>query len=353
MDPMINIMKPSMPTEKQLSHYLKRIDRTKVYSNFGPLYSELVDELSVYFCVPPECIVVMSNATLGLMSALSVAKVPDSQKVYLPSWTFAATAGAAKMMVKKRHFVDIDDEWRAIIKPNYRFVLDVLPFGAELIPSRYDNQEFTVIDGAASFDSLKAAGNNLKDNQVLILSLHATKLIGAGEGGVCIATNPEIASEIKSWINFGFNGSRNSDSLGINAKISEYTAAVGLASLKNWETNRKILAEKMEYARKISNDLGLEITESMRKGFVSPYWIVRFETHKIKTRVNEHLQKNQVETRNWWELGCHNMNAYKDFTHENLDQTKLVGRTSLGLPFHTFLTKSEFEKIARLISEVI
>jgi dTDP-4-amino-4,6-dideoxygalactose transaminase len=346
-------MKPLLPSEKQLRPYLKRIDSAKIYSNFGPLYDNLVDELAIYFDVSPKCVVIVSNATLGIMGALSVATIPDSQKIYLPSWTFTATAAAAKMAVKNRHFIDVDEEWRAKIEPNYKFIIDVLPFGAKLIPSRYFKQNFSVIDGAASFDALKSVGKLLKENQILVVSLHATKLIAAGEGGVCITANPEHATRIKSWINFGFNGSRNSDKFGLNAKISEYTAAIGLASLKNWEATREILAKKLNHAREISEDLGVEISPSMKQGYISPYWVVQFKNHKIKCRVQEFLNFNQVETRNWWESGCHRMGAYKEFTHENLNNTKLVSETTLGLPFHAFLTKKDFQKIGSLINQVM
>lgn len=350
---MINLMKPKMPKAGDLSIYLQQIDDSGIYSNFGPLSSRLIARLSDHFGVEEDQIVLMNNATLGLLGAISILSESGAgNRISLPSWTFTASASAAILSGCNASFEDIEDDWRIRNSDGYQFVLDVLPFGDSLRDATASplKAKYQVIDGAASFDALHQVGGSLPENSVLVVSMHATKLVGAGEGGICIASSPEIASELRAWTNFGFDGGRTSRRIGTNSKISEYAAAVALASLDCWEDTRSILNQQRMIALDISNSLGFSVIDSMAKGHISPYWILKFDSPEIKGRVIDSFLKNDIETRDWWGSGCHTMAAYRSIEHADLSKTIWASKTSLGLPFHAYLSAQDFELMHKALS---
>lgn len=350
---MINVMKPRMPRANDVIPYLHQIDDSGVYSNFGPLSSSLISRLASYFGVAEDCLVLMSNATLALQGSLSVLSANGAGKdVVMPSWTFTASASAAVLAGLNVEFADVDEEWRVKPKLDDVFVLDVLPFGEGLRDQSTSQlaDKWQVIDGAASFDALRGAAINISGKSIIVVSMHATKLLGAGEGGVCITGSADVARELKAWSNFGFNGSRDSKSIGTNSKLSEYSAAVALASLDLWGETKAILSNSMKKAIAVSKASNLTITSSMSKNYVSPYWIVSFDSRLHRDGARERLNLNGIETRTWWGSGCHTMSAYRDIRCRDLQNTEWAAATSLGLPFHSYLTDDDYEFIQKVLT---
>ena len=344
-----------MPKSEALLGYLKQIDEAGIYSNFGPLSKRLIARLSDHFDVDGDQIVLMSNATLALQGSISILSERGAgNHISMPSWTFTASASAAVLSGCDPLFVDIDEDWRVVNSVSSDFTMDVLPFGdsLRLAGTSSLNAHWQVIDGAASFDSLYRSVGNLPKESVLVVSMHATKLLGAGEGGICIASSIEIANELRIWSNFGFDGTRDSRRIGTNSKISEYAAAVALASLDSWPETREILEKNRLMALEVSNTLNLSVSGSMKKGFVSPYWILKFDSPKHRDLAEERLRDNNIETRHWWAKGCHAMEAYKSIKCLDLSSTIWAAETSLGLPFHAYLTNADFDQIFKVLSDV-
>lgn len=349
----INVMKPKMPSADLIFPYLKQIDASGIYSNFGPLSSLFTSRLASYLGADEDCVVLMSNATLALQGSLSVlSEAGAGLDVVVPSWTFTASTGAALLAGLSVEFADIDDSWRVETNDSDSFVLDVLPFGEGLRMGSVGtlNPKWKVIDGAASFDALRGVASKLDPTSVLVVSLHATKLLGAGEGGFCVTGTPEVAKEIRAWSSFGFRGSRESQRIGTNSKISEYTAAVGLASLDMWDETRSILQMHLNKALEISKSCGLPITSAMQRKYVSPYWIVSFDSSEKRDRVQAKLNSSGIETRNWWGSGCHKMAAYRSIPHRILVNTEWAAETSLGLPFHAYLSDEDYDRIYKVLN---
>lgn len=348
----IRVMQPMMPSKDDIIPYLSEIDSTGIYSNFGPLHNRLVARLSDYLNVDPACIVLFSNATVALQSGVSLFKPNSLHSAHLPAWTFTATASSVLASGVDAKFVDVDSDWRAKFESHVSLAIDVLPFGDELRsdPIRSD---FQVIDGAASIDSLHGCGPSLPPNSILVISMHATKLIGAGEGGVCVASSPDVANELKSWSNFGFEGTRISQTIGTNAKLSEYSAAIALASLDRWKNTREILDSVGRMAIESIKDLDVNVAPSMDKGFITPYWVVQFKTPRLKELAEVAFMNKDIETRNWWSNGCHKMPAYKSIAYDDLSNTEVLAKTTLGLPFHAQLSETDIDQIRSTLISVL
>jgi dTDP-4-amino-4,6-dideoxygalactose transaminase len=349
----IDLLRPKVPSFEDLTPYLKRIDKTGKYSNFGPLNEELISRLADYFDVEYSQVHTVSNATQGINGAIQILSKDAGSVWDLPAWTFAATPSALKQARGYGVFCDIDNEWRVIPSSESSFLIDVLPFGDNLrskpLPK---NIHSIVIDGAASFDALKQVGKNLETNTFLIVSMHATKLMPGGEGGIVIIKNHELSKKFRSWTNYGFESSRHSINFGTNAKISEYTAAVALASLDQWDLIRNKFLENSKFALEVSRSLSLNVNTSMTNGYATPYWILKCESPDQKESFVSSLRSNSIAYRDWWEAGCHKMSAFSSFKFGTLDNTDKVSSLTLGLPFHYFMRESDFLKILSVLEKV-
>lgn len=349
----IPVARPIMPITQELLPYLERIDASHVYSNFGPLVLQLESELSEYLSIPKANICTTSSATLAIAGLLATSGI-TKRKIKTPSWTFTATPAAIHQSGFIPHFIDVDPlTWESDIPTGPEPGVHVLPFGASMVSAlanERDGLEPMIIDAAASFDSLNKLNLPTNRSWAIAVSLHATKLLGAGEGGFVYSNDREWIQRFKAWTNFGFAGQRNSILIGTNAKMSEYHAAVGLASLNKWDKNRLLINELQDECLAISHRLELNVHPSMRRREISPYWIVQLENHFVKQSVISSLEKHKIEFRNWWSAGAHLMPAYSNDPHdESLAVTRNLAQSTLGLPFQLGLGDKELNRIEQAL----
>jgi dTDP-4-amino-4,6-dideoxygalactose transaminase len=342
------VMKPLLPDYKNVEKYLRTMDLNRNYSNFGPLLTSLENRYADFFNVKSEQVVCSANATLALLGGCILS---DSETIIVPSFTFPATIQAAIASRKKVIIQDIDlATWMLSeekIKHEARIL--VLPFGSE--------GEFTfgttqaslrIIDAAASIGNFENRLGNLNINELIIFSLHATKILGVGEGAISVFGDAKLASQFRSFINFGFNGSRNSTTMGINAKMSEVSAAYGHAALDLWVTEKKEWLQVNNLQFKIELELGISPYFSNNNN-ISPYWIVEFPSESIRDSVVKHLNFSKIDSRLWWEKGCHKMTAFQNLSIGEFCNTDDVSSRILGLPKFRDLDNNDIN----LISEVL
>lgn len=356
----IRTLIPHMPSFLELQKYITRIDESKWYSNFGPLNSELTARLADYFALEESMVSTISNATIGLQAVLSNLEIPLTERVELPSFTFSASPAAVLLSNREMYFVDIDSEFRCIPSSTSAIVMDVLPFGDE--PRFFEGgykPNFLLIDGAASFDALNSIGKSplFDDNVAIVISLHSTKLIGGGEGGIVLSKNVELIRKIRKWQNFGFDlefqGHRTSTFPGTNAKMSEYSCAVTLASLDAWPITREKYRLVTKRASEISSDLKIAVHPAMAKGFITPNWVIILESSHQRKTVEDLCMKYRIETRKWWSDGCHQMPAFKNQPTSNLRTTKSIVDRYLGLPFHLYLSENYWDLVQKILETSI
>jgi len=350
----IPIMVPTVPKFEHYKKYLDQIDENRIYSNFGPLNDLLIFRLSEYLGVNPDNICTVSNATLALQGLIATSSCfEDFDSWSLPSWTFTATAAALGQVQRLGTFVDIDDNWRAVFPDIEPAIIDVAPFGDSIDIERLGKRKAAIIDCAPSFDALRNVKLVASYPVAIVISLHATKLIPAGEGGVVVSNSPNWIQEIKKWSNFGFSKERNSDFLGTNAKLSEFSAAIALASLDSWESNRKTFLDLRQKTLEISHIFNLKCSPAEEKGFATPYWVLRTNSKTQSDRIMEKLSQHSIQTRKWWGEGCHKMPAYANFLRSKLSKTELAAETSLGLPFHLHLQERDFVLIVEALEQAL
>ncbi len=352
----VPVMNPLLPTFEQYTHYLRQIDQARIYSNRGPLVKLLESRYAGKLGMPnPALVVLCSNATLAIQGFLQISEV---NTWHVPSFTFAATVHAAIQSGKQVIMEDIiEDTWMispdVIKNPKLEGIVPVLPFGAPFNPSPYSHLSHVLIDAAASIGGARAWVNNLQESWAAVFSLHATKSFGIGEGGLIVFGSEAIAAEFRSWINFGFLGSRDSVTLATNAKLSEFHAAVGLAVLDNWDVEASEWSKVKQQTEAVTEIFGLNPIEVIPKGTLSPYWIISHIDKNLITRIEQTCLENHIETRKWWSRGCHWMPPFKAIASKTFSNTDKLSDSYLGLPMSRNLSESDIFRIKQVILDCI
>ncbi len=348
----IPVARPRLPPASAIQPYLREIDGNFWYSNHGPLALRLQSRLAAHWGVDDQNVTLIANATSGLTLALLASGARPGQRCLMPSWTFVASAGAVVAAGLVPHFVDVlPSTWapdpttieRLARQPDVGAILIVAPFGAPLDLAVWDEVRRRtgmplIIDAAAAFDTLQAGGPMPAGECPLVVSLHATKVFGVGEGGALLSRDPDLAQKVRALAQFGFAGSRLAQTQGVNAKISEYTAAVGLAGLDTWDGERAQWDRVTQaYCAMLPRDLALAPT--FGQGWVASTLTVLWP--EDRPGLAGALSAEGVSTLSWWGLGCHAQPAYKGHTAEDLPTTQIYARRSVGVPFWKDLSETQ------------
>lgn len=363
----IPVLRPALPTAAQLAPYLRRIDETRWYSNFGPLSREFERKLATHFGVELEHVAVFGNGTLALIHALQAMQVAAGSLCVMPSWTFVATPAAACAAGLTPYFADVSAESWAIEPQTLRqradlakfgAVVAVAPFGAPLDHQAWD--DFTaqtglpvLIDGAAAFDAVATQPRARIGRTPVMISLHATKAFGVGEGGVLLSRDADLIARARQWGNFGFIGGEPIAHLaGSNSKVSEYGAAVGLAALGHWPQRRARIARLTEdYARTLVAIGGVGLAPGFLGGQVSNS--CNIVTSLPAWDLAARLTRAGVMTRRWWGNGCHAHPAYVACPRDPLPVTERLAWHALGLPFYHDLDKAALKTVCEAVTAAL
>ena len=250
---MIPVTKPYLPNREKLKSYIDGIYERQWLTNNGQLVQELTQRLENYLGV--ENLLLVSNGTLALQIAYRALGINEpvngkpAQAITTP-FTFIATASSLKWDGVQPVFADIDPQtWclapeniEAEITPQTRAIVPVHVFGnacnVEAIGDIASRHNLKVIYDAAHAFGVKYKGESLlKHGDAATLSFHATKLFHTVEGGAIIFKRKKDLERAKKMINFGITGPESIDELGINAKMNEFQAAMGLCILDEMEIN--------------------------------------------------------------------------------------------------------------------
>lgn len=293
-------MKPLLPSADRLLPYLQRIDDTRHYTNFGELNAEYQSRISELFECP--C-VTGSSATSLITASLMALDLPRGSLVAMPSYTFPATAAAVVSAGLVPYFVDALGvcgsqfiDMPKIPLDKVSAIIVVSPFG-KAIPSfnKIDLGVPIIIDAAAGFDVFSTVCRPGKTP--VIVSTHATKAFATGEGGLLLAKDTDFLEKVRRITNFGLTPDRRIEYTGLNAKFSEYHAAVGLAELDGWADKRERLLSKLK-----------------------PYG-VNYAITQVPVPIAQYPDAKQKI------YGCHIHDAYKNFPRAELPVTEELIRT--------------------------
>lgn len=344
----IPVMKPKLAKFDMAEKYLREIDLNRVFTNYGPLVKQVEYRYADYLGVKPENVVALVNATLAIQGCVQISKI---RKWAIPNFTFAATAHAVACAGKELQLVEVSrSDWKMNL--NYFNssnvgIIPVMPFGSPVNIGDYELWDHVIVDAAASLGSTLTNVKKLKPDQFIVYSLHATKVLGAGEGSIVICGSEENAKKLRAWANFGFTETRESSFLATNAKMTEYVAAYALAALDQKDVEEAEWTKVLDHKKKLMEEIGMLNISDLYPGF-RPYWI--FQLQDNTESLIQNLNKEGIGNRTWWSRPISSMPAFSQLEILGGNSISLNLSTRLiGLPMWRDLSFNTIEKIAEII----
>lgn len=258
----IFVTKPYLPPLEELMPSLEAIWSRGILTNGGPFHEEFEAALCEYLGV--EHISLFANGTLALVTALQALRI--SGEIITTPFSFVATAHAALWNGITPIFVDIDPETlnidpariEAAITPRTTAILPVHCYGnacaVDDIQRIADIYNLKVVYDAAHAFGVRLGTRSLAIfGDLSVLSFHATKVFNTFEGGAIVCPDKKTKTRIDHLKNFGFVDETTVVAPGINGKMNEFSAALGLIQLKHLD---EAIARRQALATRYAAALG-------------------------------------------------------------------------------------------------
>lgn len=343
----IPVMKPKLVSLASSERYFRRIEETRSYSNSGPLLREGEDRIAQLLGTEPENVVLCASATVAIEWAIRSSGFSDVQ---VPAYTFAATGLAALNAGANIMFSDVDCESGLLkLQTANKHVLPIVvaPFGAPIQEEMFLGARKGILDAAASLGNTIDNGLVLPGGWVAIFSLHATKVLGIGEGGLAVFGDRRWADDFRSRINFGYVDGRIGSKASTNGKLSEFGAALLLATLDviNDEREDWLLAQALA-KRYFSHP---KISRFDRGAGFHPYVVARVSEFGRAALLTDSLRRRDIETRRWWAEPLPNLSAFR--VSERYPIADQLANSLIGLPMFRGLSSAEADRIASALED--
>jgi dTDP-4-amino-4,6-dideoxygalactose transaminase len=348
----IPFLKPNLVQKDAYSHYLDMIDLSRTYTNYGPLNAALEKRMTDEYFHSVGSVVTANNATIGLMIAISQMK-KSGKYALMPSFTFQATPLAAMWCGLEPYFVDISpidwcmdpqavEEALLLLGDEVAVVVPYATFGAVMKLDYWEALQRrgipVVIDAASSLGSYDA--DDVPFGQgftgTVIYSLHATKTFGIGEGALIYSADSGTIDSIRQMANFGFDERRESILPGLNGKLSEYAAAVALATLDVLEAKLHIRHTIAQWYEKHLNEhsmftLGWQ-TQPCAGNVARQFFPLLCPSGQNNSYYVGKLAEQKIQTRTYFSPSCHRQHAFQRFGRTQLTVTEQLDSQIISLP---------------------
>ena len=358
--------RPSLPPLKEFINYLEDIWESRWLTNQGKYHQAFEKELADYLGV--NYVSLFANGTSALITTLQVLRI--SGEVITTPFSFVATTHALHWSGIKPVFVDIESNYfnldpkkiEAAITPKTTAILPVHIYGnpSEIarIQKIADTHGLHVIYDACHAFGVKLDGEGICNfGDLSALSFHATKVFTTFEGGAIICHDEKTKRRIDYLKNFGFTDEVTVVAPGINAKMNEFQAALGLLQLRYIDEmieKRKRIAEI--YRKELKGIEGIRYLTDI-KGIKHnyQYFPILIDSKKYersRDEVYEELKKHNIFTRRYFYPLISQFPTYRSLssaTFENLPVAEKVTKEVLCLPIYPNLSNNHIIIICKII----
>ena len=358
--PQVRVLVPYMPTPGELAPYLREMEEAGVYTNGGPLVTRLEALVAEAVCAPwiphvEACAV--SSGTSALELALRALDRPRGTAVAVPALTFRATAQAVANAGMLPVYCDVDAA-RFQLRPDsvpegVDVALPVAAYGLPLPLEEWERWACRYPERRVVMDCAGAFGDQQSpvSRQVQVcFSLHATKFLGAGEGGLVVGCRGTL-DRVRQLASFGdVPGATNN-------RMSEYHAAVALASLAHAPYKAlRLNRVATEYLRRL-DELCPQVVSlrSQALGPRSSLFVVDLPDvpPQANARVSRALRDAGIETRMWYRPFPQELGSLAGSPQDMPPVTSAAARRHLGLPFHARMGKDDVLLVCRALSDAV
>lgn len=353
---MINVTKTFLPPQAEYQAILKRAWDTGWMTNRGVLVTELEAQLKRYLGV--EHIIAMTNGTLPLQIAIKAMGLTG--EIITTPFSYVATTASIVWEGCQPVFVDIHPEYltidetkiEAAITANTTAILATHVFGnpcdveaIELIAKKHDLK--VIYDAAHCFGVTYKGQSLFNYGDVSTCSFHATKLFHTGEGGAVFTKDIALYDTLFYHHNFGHDGPEAFHGIGINAKMSEPQAAMGLAILPYMKTildAREIAYDCYNEALKGVDVQLLIIRENTQWNY--SYYPVIFKDESQLLKVKEALNMVDIFPRRYF---YPSLNALPYIAPQSCEVSRQIASSILCLPLFVGLEEKDIHRIINII----
>ena len=363
----VNVTSPYLPPLEEVLPYLQEIWDSKVLTNGGQFHQRFETALRDRLGVPE--ISLLSNATIALVCALQELRITGD--VITTPYSFVATSHSLIWNGIRPIFVDIDpdtlnldpDRIAAAITPQTTAILAVHCYGHPCdvrgIQEVADTYNLKVIyDAAHAFGVEVGDGSVLNHGDLSVLSFHATKVFNTFEGGALVSKDPQAKRRIDWLKNFGHAGETTVVATGINGKMHEFSAAMGLVQLKHLDhvLERRRAVDAL-YRERLAGVPGIRLLGPSPGERVSNYAyfpILLDGRYPLgRDELNDLLHSNGIRSRRYFYPLISDFPMYRTLPsadRANLPVAADVTERVLCLPIYPDLPLEVVERIADLVA---
>lgn len=362
----IFVTQPFLPPLGEFNEYLQKIWDSKIITNNGPFHQQLEKALCEYLGVP--FISLFANGTLALITALQALDIKG--EVITTPFSFIATAHSLLWNGITPVFADVDPVYgnidpqkiQAAITNKTSALLPVHVYGNpcdhKMIETIAQKNNIKLIYDAAHCFGVRQNGVSVCNyGDLSILSFHATKVFNTFEGGAIVCHTPEIKQHIDDLKNFGFRDEVTVVAPGINAKMNEMQAAMGLLQLKYSDTTIEKRRRIAEFYRENLVDIkGIRVLKDIENVKHNYSYFPVFIDEEVyglsRDLLYEKLKQNNVFGRRYFYPLISTFKPYRNLpssASENLAVAKKLAGEVICLPIYNDLEISEAINICNCI----
>lgn len=357
MNKAVFVTQPSLAPLEEYAKLLEEAWASGILTHNGPLMRRLEKELAAYLGCPD--LVCLANGTCAMQ--LSIRALDLTGEIITTPFTFIATANIISWERCRPVFVDIEpDSWNmdphrieAAITPRTSAILPVHVFSApcsiDLIEAIAKHNALKVIYDAAHALAVNYHGKSvLNYGDISCVSFHATKLFNTAEGGGCVSQDPGLNARVRRLRFFGFDESKEVVDEGMNAKMTEVHAALGLANLRYLDQVRANRRRKYsQYMEQLEPAGFVSFQRFNSEEYNYSYMPVLLDSEARLVRVLSNLAAKQITPRRYFSPS---LNMLKHFAPNcSLPVSESVAARVLCLPLYDSLAEDEIARVCQCV----
>lgn len=364
-DDTIYVTRPHLPPLTEFIPYLEQIWESRILTNKGPFHQQFEAALGEYLHV--EHLSLFTNGTIALVTALQALRVTG--EVITTPFSFVATAHSLLWNGLEPVFVDIHattlnlDPRRVeeAITPRTTAILPVHCYGnpcdVRALQAIAEARGLKLIyDAAHAFGVGSDDGSLLRHGDLSVLSFHATKVFNTFEGGAIVCPNASTKQHVDNLKNFGFLNETTVVAAGINGKMNEFSAALGLLQLRYVDAaiarRREIDARYRELLRDLPGIVCVERPAPERSNFAYFPVLVGPEYPLRRDELYRELKANGVHGRRYFYPLISDFPMYRGLPSARRDNLPVASRAAervICLPIYPALVDADVERIAGVL----
>lgn len=368
----IRLIQPDLPTLECIAGPLREILESGMITNFSKYVMEFERTAGEYLRAS---VATTSSGTQGLLFALQALDLQRGREVIIPSFTFMATAQAVLFAGGALVFAEVEED--LTISPgdleqllhqhqNVDVVIGVHNYG---LPCRVDEIQQVVDDASRRrgrrigllYDAAHAFGSALKDRRIgafgdaEVFSLSVTKALVSVEGGMVSSRDEKLIARIRKMRNYGIEDSYNAHYPGMNGKMSEFHAIVGLYNLRRLdeylEARQRSARYYLDRIQRLTPFNVLPWPEGVTHTFKDFTVLTPDHLGGRRDEVIAFLKHRGIETRAYFDPPVHEQCFFQRFADRPLPRTEVLSRRVITLPFYTKITEAEMDYVVGALAE--